>query len=272
MRIVFIGDIMGRSGREALEKYLPEIKTKLQPDVVIVNGENAASGAGITDKICKEFYEWGVDCITTGNHVWDQREIMAYIDRDKSLIRPFNFPPGTPGKGFYKHQLDDGRSILIVNAMGRLFMDTLDDPFQGIHSVLVNEKIGQTTNAIFVDFHAETTSEKMAFAHYLDGKVTAVIGTHTHVPTSDAQIFNGGTAYQSDAGMTGDYNSVIGVEKEIAMHRFIKKMPGERMRPAKGAGTLCGCFIVSDDKTGLAKSITPIRLGGRLAPTLPQAV
>lgn len=258
---------MGRSGRDALEQHLPEIKSKLQPDIIIVNGENAASGAGITDKICKEFYEWGVDCITTGNHVWDQREIIPYIARDKSLLRPLNFPPGTPGSGVYKHQLNDGRTITIINAMGRLFMDTLDDPFQAINTVLANEKLRKNTNAIFIDFHAETTSEKMSFAHYLDGRVTAVVGTHTHIPTADYQIFNGGTAYQSDAGMTGDYDSVIGVEKDIAMHRFIKKMPGERMRPAKGPGTLCGCFIISDDKTGLAKSITPIRLGGRLSQT-----
>jgi metallophosphoesterase (TIGR00282 family) len=269
MRIVFIGDIMGRSGREALQKHLPEIKSKLKPDVVIVNGENSTNGAGITDKVCKQYYEWGVDCITTGNHVWDQREIIPYIDRDKSLLRPINFPTGTPGNGLFKFKISDGQTITIVNAMGRLFMDTLDDPFQGIIEALKNEKLGKTTNAIFIDFHAETTSEKMSFAHFLDGKVTAVVGTHTHVPTADAQILNGGTAYLSDAGMTGDYDSVIGVEKEIAMHRFIRKMPGERMRPAKGPGTLCGCLIVSNDKTGLAQSIEPLRVGGRLSPAWP---
>jgi metallophosphoesterase (TIGR00282 family) len=267
MRIVFIGDIVGRSGREALEQHLPEIKSKLQPDIIIVNGENAASGAGITDKICKEFYEWGVDCITAGNHVWRQSSIIPYIARDKSLLRPLNFPPGTPGSGVYKHQLDDGRRILVIHALGRVFMEPMDDPFLAIDTILKTEKLGQTADMIFVDFHAEATSEKMSLAQHLSGRVTAVVGTHTHIPTADYQVLPGGTAYQSDAGMTGDYDSVIGVEKDIAIHRFVKKMPGERMRPAKGPGTVCGCFIISDDKTGLAKSITPIRLGGRLSQT-----
>lgn len=272
MRIVFIGDVMGRSGREALQKHLPRVREELEPDVVIVNGENAANGAGITEKICKQFYEWDVDCITTGNHVWDQREIIPYIDRDKKLLRPMNFPPKTPGNGVLKHKLKDGRIITIVNSMGRLFMETLDDPFRAMQEFLADEKLGKTTDAIFVDFHAETTSEKMSFAHYIDGKVTAVIGTHTHIPTADAHVLDKGTAYQTDAGMTGDYNSVIGVEKELAMHRFIKKMKGERFRPASGAGTMCGCLIVSNDKTGKAKSIEPIRLGGILPEIFPEKV
>ena len=270
MRIIFIGDIMGRAGREALEKNLPKLKEELEPDVIIVNGENAANGAGITEKICKEFYEWGVDCITTGNHIWDQREIIPYIPLDKKLLRPLNFPAGTPGNATYKHRLSDGRTITIINAMGRLFMDALDDPFAGIKATLANETLGKTTNAIFVDFHAETTSEKMSFAHYIDGQVSAVVGTHTHIPTADAHILSNGTAYQSDAGMSGDYNSVIGVEKEMAMHRFIKKMPGERFRPAKGEGTLCGCLITTHDATGLAKDIQPIRLDGKLHHVMPQ--
>lgn len=269
MRIVFIGDVMGRSGREALEKHLPRVHEELEPDVVIVNGENAANGAGITEKICKEFYGWGVDVITTGNHVWDQREVIPYIARDKKLLRPLNFPPGTPGNGSCKHKLKDGRTITVVNAMCRLFMDPLDDPFRAINEFLAQEKLGKTTDAIFVDLHGETTSEKMSFAHYIDGKVTGVVGTHTHIPTADTHVLEKGTAYQTDAGMTGDYNSVIGVEKEIAMHRFIKKMPGERMRPAKGAGTMCGCLIISNDKTGKAKSIEPIRLGGVLPEVFP---
>lgn len=270
MRIVFIGDIMGRSGREALEKHLPVIREKLEPDMVIVNGENSSNGAGITDKVCAQYYEWGVDCITTGNHVWDQREIIPYIARDPRLLRPLNYPPGTPGSGIYRHRIADGRVVMVINAMGRLFMDTLDDPFRGLQEALANERLGRTAAAIFVDFHAETTSEKMSLAHYLDGRVSAVVGTHTHIPTADAHVLVGGTAYMTDAGMTGDYDSVIGVEKEIAMYRFVKKMPGERMRPAKGEGTLCGCLVVTDDKTGLALSIEPIRLGGRLAAVMPQ--
>ena len=270
MRILFIGDIFGRSGREALEAQLPKLKEQLKPDVVIVNGENAANGAGITEKICNEFYSWGVDCITTGNHVWDQREIIPYIARDEKLLRPLNYPPGTPGSGVYKLQLQDGRKITIINAMARLFMDAMEDPFRMIREVLAKEKLGQTTDAIFVDFHGETTSEKMSLGHYLDGKVSAVVGTHTHVPTADAHVMVGGTAYQTDAGMSGCFDSVIGVEKEIAMHRFIKKMPGERMRPASGDATVCGCLIVTHPQTGLAKSIEPIRVGGLLSQTLPQ--
>lgn len=272
MRILFIGDIMGRSGREALEKHLPILREELKPDFVIVNGENAASGAGITEKLCKQFYELGTDCITTGNHIWDQREIIPYIGRDKKLLRPANYPHGTPGRGFNKYQTADGSSITVVNIMGRLFMNTLDDPFQVMKEILSEEKIGKTTDAIFVDLHAEATSEKMSFAHYFDGQVTAVIGTHTHIPTADAHVLPGGTAYMSDAGMTGDYDSIIGVEKEIAIHRFISKMPGERMRPAGNKGTLCGALVITDNKNGKAKSIEPIRLGSVLSETRPAAL
>ena len=267
MKILFIGDIMGRSGREALEKHLPDLKETLSPDVTIVNGENAANGKGITEKICKQFYEWGTDCITTGNHVWDQREIIPYIDRDKNLLRPVNFPKGTPGNGILKFQTQSGEKITIINAMGRLFMDPLDDPFAALDNILNEERLVQNTNAIFVDFHAETTSEKMSLAHHLDGRITGLIGTHTHIPTADAHILENGTAYMSDAGMTGDYNSVIGVRKDIGVHRFVKKMPGERMIPANGQGTLCGAVIETNEKTGLAQNITPIRIGGKLAPT-----
>lgn len=269
MRIVFIGDIFGRSGREALEKHLPYIKKELQPDVVIVNGENATNGRGINVKHAKQFYDWGADCITTGNHVWDQREIIPHIAKDEKLLRPINFPPGTPGNGMYKHRLSDGRTITIVNAMARLFMDAMDDPFQIMNTLLEKERLGKTTDAIFVDFHGETTSEKMSFAHYLDGRVTAVVGTHTHIPTADTHVLEKGTAYQTDTGMTGDYDSVIGVRKEIAMQRFVKKMPGEHFQPANGEGTLCGCLIISNDKTGKAQSIEPIRIGGILKDVMP---
>lgn len=271
MRIVFIGDIFGRSGREALQKHLPKIKDELKPDVVIVNGENAANGAGITEKICKEFYDWGVDVITTGNHVWDQREIIPYITRDKTLLRPINYPEGSPGSGVYKFRTQSGQTITIVNAMCRLFMDPLDDPFKAMKDLVEQERLGKNTDAIFLDFHGETTSEKMSMAHYMDGKVSAVIGTHTHIPTADAMVLPGGTAYMSDAGMTGDYVSVIGVEKDLAMNRFVKKMPGERFRPAKGKATLCGALVVTNDNTGLAESIEPIRIGGALRPEWPQS-
>ena len=271
MRILFIGDIFGRSGREALQKHLPDLKGKLSPDVIIVNGENAANGRGITTKICKEFYDWGVDVITTGNHVWDQREIIPYIDRDPNLLRPINFPAGTAGNGMIKHKLPDGRQILVINAMARLFMDAMDDPFAIVNDIVGKEQVGKNVDAIFVDFHGETTSEKMSLAHYLDGKISALIGTHTHIPTADAHVMENGTAYMTDAGMTGDYNSVIGVRKDIAYHRFVYKTPHpERMIPAKEEATLCGALVITNDKTGLAQSINPIKIGGVLSQEMPE--
>ncbi len=267
MKILFIGDIMGRAGRDALQAHLPALKQKYTPDVVIVNGENAAHGVGITEKICKEFYDIGVDCITTGNHVWDQREILSYINRDKRLLRPINFPEGTPGNGLITLEIKNGQRITVINAMGRLFMETLDDPFAVLKKALEKITLGKDTDAIFLDFHAEATSEKMAIAHYLGGQVTAVVGTHTHVPTADAHIMKSGTAFMADAGMTGDYDSIIGVQTELSLHRFVKKTPGERFIPAKGPATLCGVLIESNDDTGLAKTIQPIRVGGVLPKT-----
>lgn len=261
---------MGRSGREALAKNLPGLKTKLSPDVIIVNGENAAHGLGITGKICEEFYDLGVDCITTGNHVWDQREIIPYIKNDPKLLRPINFPDEAAGRGLCVLSLQTGEKIAVINVMARLFMDPLDDPFRTVDKALESLKLGQNVQAVFVDFHGEATSEKMAFAHYFDGRVSAVVGTHTHVPTADCQIFSGGTAYQSDAGMSGDYNSVIGMRTEISLQRFLKKKPPERMVPADGEGTLCGCLIETSDQTGLAVSIAPVRSGGRLQPACPE--
>lgn len=269
MRILFIGDIMGRSGRDALIARLPGLKAALKPDVVIVNGENAAHGAGIVDKMCQEFYAVGTDIITTGNHVWDQREIILTIDKDPRLLRPLNYPKASPGRGYTVHQLADGRKILVINAMGRLFMDPLDDPFTQVNEVVEKHAMGRQVHAIFLDFHAEATSEKMGMAHYLDGRVSAVVGTHTHIPTADCQILPRGTAFQSDAGMTGDYDSVIGVRKDIPVQRFVRKMPTERMQPAEGEGTVCGTFIITDDKTGLAQAIAPVRVGPRLMETIP---
>jgi hypothetical protein len=268
MRILFIGDIMGRTGRDALAKHLPELKKTLKPDVVIVNGENAAHGIGITPDICKEFYALGVDVITTGNHIWDQREIIPYIDRDPKLLRPINFPKGTMGKGFYIHTLPDGRKILVVNAMARIFMDAMDDPFAAMNELLNTYRMGGVVNAAFLDFHGEASSEKMAMGHYLDGRVSVVVGTHTHTPTADVQIFDGGTAYQTDAGMTGDYNSVIGVKKDVPIHRFTRKTPTDRMSPAEGEATVCGLFVELDNR-GLAKKAGAVRIGGRLKPEMP---
>ncbi|MES2729551.1 MAG: TIGR00282 family metallophosphoesterase [Pseudomonadota bacterium] len=271
MRIVFVGDVFGRSGRDGLLRHLPEIKARLNPDVVIVNGENSANGSGITAKICEEFYATGVDVITTGNHIWAQREILTYIDKDKNLLRPINYADKSPGNGHVVKRLADGRTIMIANAMGRVDMKIpLDDPFSGMDRLLQGNRLGQNLNAIFVDFHAEATSEKMAMGHYLDGRVSCVVGTHTHVPTADAQILPGGTAYQTDAGMVGDFDSVIGSQKDQPIFRFLRGMSLERFQPATGEATLCGVYVTTNDRTGLATSIAPIRMGGRLSPYLPE--
>ncbi len=269
MRILFVGDVMGRSGREALEKYLPSLKRDLRVDIAIVNGENAAHGRGITEKFCNEFYEYGVDVITTGNHIWDQREILKYITRDPKLLRPANYPnKTTPGNGYYLHEVG-GQKILVVNIMCRLFMDTLEDPFQVMEDILSEYKMGLNCNAIFVDLHGEATSEKMSFGHHFAGRISAVIGTHTHVPTADAHIMSGGTAFMCDAGMTGDYDSVIGIRKELAIHRFTKKIPGEHFIPANVNMMLCGALVITNDNTGKAKAIAPVRLGDVLTETMP---
>jgi hypothetical protein len=265
MRILFFGDIMGRSGRDGLAKHLPDLKARLKPDVVIVNGENSAAGFGITDKLAKEFFALGVDCLTTGNHIWGQKELVGTIDREPRLLRPLNYPEGTPGRGFYLHALPNGKKILIVNVMARLFMEpVLDDPFITMEKLLAQYRLGQNAAAIFVDFHGEASSEKMAFGHVFDGRVSAVIGTHTHIPTADEQILPRGTAFMSDAGMCGDYDSVIGMKKELSIWKFTRKIPGERMVPAEGEATVCGALVVTDDATGLAAGIDPIRIGGRL--------
>ncbi|MGE4313916.1 MAG: YmdB family metallophosphoesterase [Pseudobdellovibrionaceae bacterium] len=265
MRIVFIGDIVGRPGRDAVEKHVSAIREKYSPDVIIMNAENSAHGFGLTEEICKDLYGMGADCITTGNHVWDQREMLSYITRDKRVIRAANFPEGTPGQGHYLHQLPDGRKILVIHLLARTFMDPLDCPFKAADQILAKYRLGAAVNAIFVDIHGETTSEKMAMAHYLDGRVSAVIGTHTHVPTADACIYDGGTAYQTDAGMSGNYNSVIGMDKEAPLIKFTKKTPAPaRMFPAAGEGTLCGVYVKTDDTTGLSEEIIPLRVGPRL--------
>jgi metallophosphoesterase (TIGR00282 family) len=263
MRLLLCGDVVGRSGRDVLTAQVPRLRRALGLDFVVANGENAAHGFGITDKICEDFYANGVDVITTGNHVWDRREIIPYIDGDPRLLRPLNFPPGTPGKGHGVFALPDGRKVLVANAMARLFMDAIDDPFAGIDRLLAERPLG-SVDAILVDFHGEATSEKMSMGHFCDGRVSAVVGTHSHVPTADAQILPKGTAYMTDAGMCGDYNSVIGMQKEAAVARFLRKMPGDKLQVAEGEGTLCAAFIETDDATGLARHIAPLRLGGRL--------
>lgn len=270
MKIVYLGDLVGRSGRNIVAEKLPEIREKLKPDSIIVNGENAAAGFGITEKISKELFDQGVDVISTGNHIWDQKDIKSYINNEPRLIRPINFPTGTPGKGSVIVEDNRGRKILVINVMGRVFMDPLDDPFKAIEEELKRHRLGSTVHFILVDIHAEATSEKMAMGHFCDGRASLVVGTHSHVPTADAQILDGGTAYQTDAGMCGDYNSVIGMDKKEPLNRFTKKMRGDRYSPAIGEGTICGVFVETDDKTGLAKKIEPIRLGARLIESFPE--
>lgn len=265
MRILFFGDVMGRSGRDALVKHLPVLQKAARSDVVIVNGENAAGGHGISVKIAQEFFALGVNCITTGNHVWKQKEILTSIGAMPGLLRPLNYPETTPGRGSYTFSLPDGRKILIVNLMGQMgIQPTLDDPFLIIDRFLSTQRMGAAHNAIFVDFHAEVTSEKVAMGQFLDGRVSAVIGTHTHIPTADARLLAKGTAFQTDVGMCGDFDSVIGMRKDLAVWRFSHKIPGERLVPAEGEATLCGVFIEIDDKTGLSRKIAPFQLGGCL--------
>jgi metallophosphoesterase (TIGR00282 family) len=219
--------------------------------------------------MARALFAAGADVITLGNHAWDRKELIPFLAETPKLLRPLNYPPGTPGAGSTVVGLADGRRALVVNAMGRLFMDSLDCPFRGTAVELAKYRLGVTVAAIVLDFHAEATSEKMAYAHSFDGQVSLVVGTHTHCPSADHQVLPGGTAFQSDVGMCGDYDSVIGMQKQGASARFWRKLPGERLQPAEGEATLCGVFVVTDDATGLARRIEPIRLGGRLSQTRP---
>lgn len=268
MRLLFLGDIVGRAGRDAVARHLPGLRDRLSLDFVVANGENVAHGFGITERTARDLYEAGVDCITTGNHVWDQREIVATIEADPRLLRPINFPRGTPGRGIGVFTVGR-RRVVVVNVMARLFMDPLDDPFAAVNSVLATQRLGAGVDAILVDVHGEASSEKMALGHFCDGRASIVVGSHSHVPTADAQVLPGGTAYQTDAGMCGDYDSVIGMKKEAAVQRFVRKMPGERLSPAEGEGTMCGVFVELDPGTGRALRVDPVRAGGRLKPALP---
>jgi len=272
MRILFLGDIVGRTGRDTVGAQLPSLRERLRLDLVIVNAENASHGFGLAPDMARKLFEAGADVITLGNHAWDRKEIIPYIADTPALIRPLNYPPGTPGGGAFMATLADGRRALVAQAMGRLFMDPLDCPFRGTADLLTKYRLGGGVHAIVIDFHAEATSEKMAFAHVFDGQVSLVVGTHTHCPSADAQVLPGGSAFQSDAGMCGDYDSVIGMAKDGAALRFWRKMPGERLAPAEGPATICGVFVETDDVTGLALRVAPLRQGGRLAQAWPDLV
>ena len=269
MRLLFVGDVMGRTGRTAIAAELPGLRRRWRLDAVVVNGENAAGGAGITESICGDILAAGADAVTLGNHAWDQREALVFIGRQPRLIRPLNYPAGTPGRGANLIELDNGQRLLVINALGRVFMDALDDPFAAIDREIEACPLGMGCDAILVDMHAEATSEKLAMGHHLDGRASLVVGTHTHVPTADHQILPGGTAFMSDAGMTGDYDSVIGVQKEEPLRRFLTKVPSGRFEPASGPATLCGLAVEIDDRTGLAVRVEPVRIGGRLSQAVP---
>ena len=269
MRILFLGDTVGRSGREGAAAALPTLRAALRIDLAIVNAENASHGFGLAPDMAETLFDAGADVITLGNHAWDRKEVIPYIAQQPRLIRPLNFPPGTPGAGSVVVNVSGGRRALVLNAMGRLFMDPLDCPFRLTAELLGRYRLGGTVHAIVADFHAEATSEKLAYAHSFDGQMSLVVGTHTHAPTADHQVLVGGTAYQSDAGMCGDYDSVIGMAKEGAAARFWRKMPGERLAPAEGPATICGLFVETDDATGLALRAEPVRMGGRLSQAMP---
>ena len=262
MKIIFIGDIVGKEARNTLIKKISDIKKKFQSDVIIANAENAAAGYGLSKKIAIQLIESGVDVITLGNHAWDQKEMLSYIEECPKIVRALNYPEGVPGRGFYELELIDGRKIIIVQVILRLFMGlSVDDPFSITKKYLQKEKLGSTTNAILIDMHGETTSEKNAFGHFFDGKVSAIIGTHTHIPTADAKILDGGTAYQTDVGMTGDYNSVIGMDKANPIHGFVMGYRAEgRFFPAEGKITISGAYIETDDVTGLSLKIEPFQI------------
>ncbi len=269
MRLLFVGDIVGGAGRAVLLEHVGALRRDWSLDFVVVNGENAAGGFGLTEKICNEFLDAGVDCVTLGNHAWDQKEALVFIERQPRLIRPLNYPAGTSGRGANLLEAKSGARVLVMNAMGRVFMDPLDDPFAGVERELDACPLGRACDAIIVDFHAETTSEKMAMGHFCDGRASLVVGTHTHVPTADAQILPGGTAYQTDAGMCGDYDSVIGMNKAEPLQRFTRRIPQGRFEPAMGPATLCGVAVETDNATGLARMVAPVRLGGRLQEARP---
>ncbi len=271
MRFAFFGDVVGRPGREALSEHLPSLRRHLDLEFVVVNAENASAGFGVSENSARQLFDAGADCLTLGNHSWDQKEALTYIVREPRLLRPVNYPPlaDAPGRGANLFETQSGRRVLVMNVLGLVHMASMDDPFAAVERELEACPLGQAADAVIVDMHAEATSEKMAMGHFCDGRATLVVGTHTHVPTADAQILPNGTAYQTDAGACADYDSVIGMDKEEPLRRFTTRISRERYKPASGQATVCGVFVESDDRTGLAMRIEPIRVGGRLKEIIP---
>jgi len=267
MNLLVLGDVMGSSGRSALKNKLPKIITENKIDFVIVNGENAADdGRGITKLIAEEFFLKGVDVITSGNHIWDKKETTDYIEKENRLLRPANLAEGSPGKGYEIYTSKNKKyKIGVINLMGNVFMKKTEDVFKVAQTISKKLILKKNVDFLVVDFHGEITSEKMAIGHFFDGLSTCVVGTHTHVPTADTRILEKGTAYQTDIGMCGDYNSVIGMNKENSIKRFFKDKGAIAHFPADGEGTLSGIIVETDFETGLAKKITRLINGGSLA-------
>jgi metallophosphoesterase (TIGR00282 family) len=266
MRLLFLGDVMGRSGRAAVVGRLPGLRRDWRLDFVVVNGENATGGAGLSAAHAGLLLQAGADVVTLGDHAFDQRDMVGFIEREPRLLRPLNFARAAPGQGARFFEVSGGRRIFVAQVLGRVFMkQPFDDPFSAVDAALKPVTLGGTAAAVILDVHAEATSEKMALGHWCDGRASLVVGTHTHVPTADLQILERGTAYQSDAGMCGAYDSVIGMDKLEPLTRFVTGMPKGRFAPAEGEATLCGVFVETDDATGLARRAAPVRIGGRLA-------
>ena len=270
MRLLYLGDVMGRAGRTAISETLPRLRDDWNLDFVVVNGENATNGMGLSGDHARLLLQSGADCITLGDHAFDQKDMMQAIEREPRIIRPINYAKTAPGKGFRLFDAPGGRKVLVAQVLGQVFMKRpFDDPFSAIETVLKAHPRGGLAQAVIVDMHCEATSEKMAMGHFCDGRASLVVGTHTHVPTADAQVLPGGTAYLTDAGMCGDYHSVIGMEKAEPMRRFITGMPKGRFTPALGEATLSGAYIETDDRSGQATAVRMGRIGGRLETAAP---
>lgn len=272
MKILFLGDVVGRTGRTAIVERLPQLRADWALDFVVVNSENASNGAGLTGAHAKLLLDAGADCITLGDHAFDQRDMLQFIETEPRILRPINYAKSAPGKGARVFDVPGGRKILVAQVLGRVFMKrAFDDPFSAADQVLRAHPLGGLVNASLIDIHCEATSEKMGFGHFCDGRASVVVGTHTHVPTADAMILPGGTAYQTDAGMCGDYNSVIGMDKAEPMRRFITGMSKGRFVASDGVATLSGLYAEVDDRTGKATRVAMVRDGGCLSAAGPIA-
>ena len=269
MRILFLGDVVGRAGRDAITERLPRLIAEYGFDFVIVNGENASHGRGLTEGHFNDLRAAGADVVTLGDHAWDQRDTLGYIAREPHLIRPINFAPGAPGRGANLIEGRNGHRVLVVNALGRVFLPPIDDPFRAVEAAIAACPLGEQADAVIVDFHTEATSEIQAMGFFLDGRASLVVGTHTHIPTADHRILKGGTALMADAGMCGDFDSIIGVDVDEPLSRFLTGISNGRFVPSEGPATLCGVAIETDAKTGLTIKVSPVRIGGTLSQSLP---